>query len=229
MRVVKIHKEINSFDVHNDNGQEMTVTASQLMIALLNGHVVDNVILTKKGFGVNTGKNGVRYTQMSLGPDAKKLLAKRLAEQEKRLRKEKQVRHSITQIVERPAPAIKSLNLDAPKGIAPTNKQRPLAKPKINVGTEAKKQEDANHKQQFVYKGTVYLSVDSLLKSTNSDVDSSTFIERYKKGYSMDECLGFIECRPENKITPRERRDKTLDALDKERMRRAKKEEQGKV
>lgn len=213
--VVNIFKNTGIFGVQDDTGGYMEVNAAQIFGALLNGQIFTNCHLTTKGFGIKTD-TGIRYTQMKVNAQVRKVLNVRLEEQRLRekqeaeaLKESKRIRHSINQIYVAPQKEIASLGLDSPKFTSKkTNRVKAIAKP----GSALKAEVNAP-KRAIVYKGNTFMSIEQLLKETGSGVTKEEFKRRWNIGYSMDECLGFIQMRPEDKVVPRSKQNKMIDSI----------------
>jgi hypothetical protein len=66
--------------------------------------------------------------------------------------------------------------------------------------------------KKIVYKGEVFLSVESLCKRYNANCEN--FKQLYNMGYSLDECLGLVQPRPADMVTPRSKVNKMLDSME---------------
>lgn len=81
--IVQMGNGSGTYEVASDTGEHMMVTSVQIFSALLSGNIFTNCHLTTKGFGVKTG-NGIKYTQMKMNGETKRLLNVALAEQKRR-------------------------------------------------------------------------------------------------------------------------------------------------
>jgi len=188
--IESFNKEFDIYTVSSDTNEKRMVTSTQIAQVLAQGYTFTNAFLTRKGFGIQYNKR-TKYIQINNMPkqlDA--MIVNRLnylkAEEEN---KKKQMTEAIKK------PTVKA--------------SLPTTKSSKNIAQSI----TSNRNKSIVYKGEVYLSLENLCKSFNRDINS--FKELYKKGYSMDECLGLIQPRPESMVTPRKETQRIVESLDK--------------
>lgn len=197
--VTSIMKNKDLFNVVSDTGEGMIVTAVQILNVLLQGYQFTNVKLTKKGFAVATPQ-GTRYTQLNM---SKETAAKVKFIVDKQNEAEKQTKLMVQQMKQQMSQRTQQTQQTQCRSIE--NTIRPKAK------SQTQKINRTNNREKVVYRGDVYLSVESLCKKFNRDVN--TFRKLRDKGYTMDEALGLMPLRPESELTmTRQQINKRIDS-----------------
>ena len=182
LTITGYNKSRDIYEVHNDMNQSMVVNANQIIYALVNGNEFTNAYLTKKGFAIKySGRT--TYIQIANMPRQTELAILNRLEIIKK--QEEAKKQAMTAAIRKPS--LKNINVAQISGMRDPRQR------------------------SIVYKGTTYLSVESLCKDHHRDVE--TFRSLYNKGYSLDECLGLAKLRTESAVTPRAKAEKMLDAM----------------
>lgn len=213
-RIVDFNKELDLYSVISNEGEQKNVTSFQIVKVMLQGYKFDNAYVTKRGFAIKTA-SGIRYIQVTLDKDTQLQLIHFMQEQ-RRLELEAERQKILQQEQLRKQQEQKR---QEQLGKQQLGKQQEQAKKQSTTKTEevrngnrvTKIQGSNNRSQKLLYRGTLYLSEESLCRKFNRDI--SLFKTLRSKGYSIDEALGVKPLRPEEELVSPKQIQRMLDSM----------------
>lgn len=212
-RIVNFNKELDLYSVISNEGEQKNVTSFQIVKVMLQGYKFDNAYVTKRGFAINTA-SGIRYIQVMLDKETQLQLIHFIQEQ-RRLELEAERQKAIQQEQLR--------KQQEQKRQEQLRKQQEQAKKQSTAKTEearngnkvTKIQGSNTRSQKILYRGTLYLSEESLCRKFNRDIN--LFRTLRSKGYSIDEALGVKPLRPEEELVSPKQIQRMLDSMARQR------------
>lgn len=213
-RIVNFNKELDLYSVISNEGEQKNVTSFQIVKVMLQGYKFDNAYVTKRGFAINTA-SGIRYIQVALDKQTQLQLIQFMNEQ-RRLELEAERQKVLQQEQLRMQQEQKRQERLRQEQL---RKQQEQAKNQNTAKTEevrngnrvTKIQGSNNRSQKLLYRGTLYLSEESLCRKFNRDI--SLFKTLRSKGYSIDEALGVKPLRPEEELVSPKQIQRMLDSM----------------
>lgn len=213
-RIVNFNKELDLYSVISNEGEQKNVTSFQIVKVMLQGYKFDNAYVTKRGFAINTA-SGIRYIQVALDKQTQLQLIQFMNEQ-RRLELEAERQKALQQEQLRMQQEQKRQERLRQEQL---RKQQEQAKNQNTAKTEevrngnrvTKIQGSNNRSQKLLYRGTLYLSEESLCRKFNRDI--SLFKTLRSKGYSIDEALGVKPLRPEEELVSPKQIQRMLDSM----------------
>lgn len=218
-RIVNFNKELDLYSVISNEGEQKNVTSFQIVKVMLQGYKFDNAYVTKRGFAIKTA-SGIRYIQVTLDKQTQLQLIQFMNEQ-RRLELEAERQKALQQ---------EQLRMQQEQKRQERLRQEQLRQEQLRKQQEqAKKQSTAkaeevrtgnivtkiqgsnNRSQKLLYRGTLYLSEESLCRKFNRDVN--LFRTLRSKGYSIDEALGVKPLRPEEELVSPKQIQRMLDSM----------------
>lgn len=205
-RIVKFNKELDLYSVISNEGEQKNVTSFQIVKVMIQGYKFDNAYVTKRGFAINTA-SGIRYIQVMLDKETQLQLIHFIQEQ-RRLELEAERQKAIQQEQLRKQQEQKrqeqlrteQLRTEQLRKQQEQAKKQSTAKiEEARNGNKVTKIQGSNTRsQKILYRGTLYLSEESLCRKFNRDIN--LFRTLRSKGYSIDEALGVKPLRPEEEL-----------------------------
>lgn len=200
-RIVNFNKELDLYSVISNEGEQKNVTSFQIVKVMLQGYKFDNAYVTKRGFAINTA-SGIRYIQVILDKETQLQLIHFIQEQ-RRLELEAERQKAIQQEQLRKQQEQKrqeQLRTEQLRKQQEQAKKQSTAKiEEARKGNKVTKIQGSNTRsQKILYRGTLYLSEESLCRKFNRDIN--LFRTLRSKGYSIDEALGVKPLRPEEEL-----------------------------
>lgn len=213
-RIVNFNKELDLYSVISNEGEQKNVTSFQILKVMLQGYKFDNAYVTKKGFAINT-TSGIRYIQVALDKETQLQLIKFMQEQ-RRLELEAERQKAIQQEQLRKQQEQKRQEQlraeQLRKQQEQTKKQSTAKVEEVRNGNKVTKiQGSSTRSQKLLYRGTLYLSEESLCRKFNRDIN--LFRTLRSKGYSIDEALGVKPLRPEEELVSPKQIQRMLDSM----------------
>lgn len=213
-RIVNFNKELDLYSVISNEGEQKNVTSFQIVKVMLQGYKFDNAYLTKRGFAINTA-SGIRYIQALLDKQTQLQLVQFMQEQ-RSLALETERQKAIQQEQLRKQQEQKrqeQLRAEQLRNQQEQAKKQSTAKvEEVRTGNRVTKiQGSNNRRQKLLYRGTLYLSEESLCRKFNRDV--ILFRTLRSKGYSIDEALGVKPLRPEEELVSPKQIQRMLDSM----------------
>lgn len=213
-RIVNFNKELDLYSVISNEGEQKNVTSFQIVKVMLQGYKFDNAYVTKRGFAIKTA-SGIRYIQVALDKQTQLQLIQFMNEQ-RRLELEAERQKALQQEQLRMQQEQKRQEQLRQEQL---RKQQEQAKNQNTAKTEevrngnrvTKIQGSNNRSQKLLYRGTLYLSEESLCRKFNRDI--SLFKTLRSKGYSIDEALGVKPLRPEEELVSPKQIQRMLDSM----------------
>lgn len=213
-RIVNFNKELDLYSVISNEGEQKNVTSFQIVKVMLQGYKFDNAYVTKRGFAIKTA-SGIRYIQVTLDKQTQLQLIQFMNEQ-RRLELEAERQKALQQEQLRMQQEQKRQERLRQEQL---RKQQEQAKNQNTAKTEevrngnrvTKIQGSNNRSQKLLYRGTLYLSEESLCRKFNRDI--SLFKTLRSKGYSIDEALGVKPLRPEEELVSPKQIQRMLDSM----------------
>lgn len=213
-RIVDFNKELDLYSVISNEGEQKNVTSFQIVKVMLQGYKFDNAYVTKRGFAIKTA-SGIRYIQVTLDKQTQLQLIQFMNEQ-RRLELEAERQKALQQEQLRMQQEQKRQERLRQEQL---RKQQEQAKNQNTAKTEevrngnrvTKIQGSNNRSQKLLYRGTLYLSEESLCRKFNRDVN--LFKTLRSKGYSIDEALGVKPLRPEEELVSPKQIQRMLDSM----------------
>lgn len=213
-RIVNFNKELDLYSVISNEGEQKNVTSFQIVKVMLQGYKFDNAYVTKRGFAIKTA-SGIRYIQVALDKQTQLQLIQFMNEQ-RRLELEAERQKALQQEQLRMQQEQKRQERLRQEQL---RKQQEQAKNQNTAKTEevrngnrvTKIQGSNNRSQKLLYRGTLYLSEESLCRKFNRDI--SLFKTLRSKGYSIDEALGVKPLRPEEELVSPKQIQRMLDSM----------------
>lgn len=213
-RIVNFNKELDLYSVISNEGEQKNVTSFQIVKVMLQGYKFDNAYVTKRGFAIKTA-SGIRYIQVTLDKQTQLQLIQFMNEQ-RRLELEAERQKALQQEQLRMQQEQKRQERLRQEQL---RKQQEQAKNQNTAKTEevrngnrvTKIQGSNNRSQKLLYRGTLYLSEESLCRKFNRDV--ILFRTLRSKGYSIDEALGVKPLRPEEELVSPKQIQRMLDSM----------------
>lgn len=217
-RIVNFNKELDLYSVISNEGEQKNVTSFQILKVMLQGYKFDNAYVTKKGFAINT-TSGIRYIQVALDKETQLQLIKFMQEQ-RRLELEAERQKAIQQEQLRKQQEQKRQEQlraeQLRKQQEQTKKQSTAKVEEVRNGNKVTKiQDSSTRSQKILYRGTLYLSEESLCRKFNRDIN--LFRTLRSKGYSIDEALGVKPLRPEEELVSPKQIQRMLDSMARQR------------
>lgn len=218
-RIVNFNKELDLYSVISNEGEQKNVTSFQIVKVMLQGYKFDNAYVTKRGFAIKTA-SGIRYIQVALDKQTQLQLIQFMNEQ-RRLELEAERQKALQQEQLRMQQEQKRQERLRQEQLRQEQlrKQQEQAKNQNTAKTEevrngnrvTKIQGSNNRSQKLLYRGTLYLSEESLCRKFNRDI--SLFKTLRSKGYSIDEALGVKPLRPEEELVSPKQIQRMLDSM----------------
>lgn len=217
-RIVNFNKELDLYSVISNEGEQKNVTSFQILKVMLQGYKFDNAYVTKKGFAINT-TSGIRYIQVALDKETQLQIIKFMQEQ-RRLELEAERQKAIQQEQLRKQQEQKrqeQLRAEQLRKQQEQAKKQSTAKvEEVRNGNKVTKIEGSSTRsQKLLYRGTSYLSEESLCRKFNRDIN--LFRTLRSKGYSIDEALGVKPLRPEEELVSPKQIQRMLDSMARQR------------
>ena len=217
-RIVNFNKELDLYSVISNEGEQKNVTSFQIVKVMLQGYKFDNAYVTKRGFAINTA-SGIRYIQVMLDKETQLQLIHFIQEQ-RRLELEAERQKAIQQEQLRKQQEQKrqeQLRTEQLRKQQEQAKKQSTAKiEEARNGNKVTKIQGSNTRsQKILYRGTLYLSEESLCRKFNRDI--SLFRTLRSKGYSIDEALGVKPLRPEEELVSPKQIQRMLDSMARQR------------
>lgn len=218
-RIVNFNKELDLYSVISNEGEQKNVTSFQIVKVMLQGYKFDNAYVTKRGFAIKTA-SGIRYIQVTLDNNTQMQLIQFMQEQ-RRLELEAERQKALQQEqlrIQQEQKRQEQLRQEQLRQ-EQLRKQQEQAKNQNTAKTEevrngnrvTKIQGSNNRSQKLLYRGTLYLSEESLCRKFNRDI--SLFKTLRSKGYSIDEALGVKPLRPEEELISPKQIQRMLDSM----------------
>lgn len=213
-RIVNFNKELDLYSVISNEGEQKNVTSFQILKVMLQGYKFDNAYVTKRGFAIKTA-SGIRYIQVTLDKQTQLQLIQFMNEQ-RRLELEAERQKAIQQEQLRKQQEQKrqeQLRQEQLRKQQEQAKNQNMAKTEeVRNGNRVTKIQGSNNRsQKLLYRGTLYLSEESLCRKFNRDI--SLFKTLRSKGYSIDEALGVKPLRPEEELVSPKQIQRMLDSM----------------
>lgn len=213
-RIVNFNKELDLYSVISNEGEQKNVTSFQIVKVMLQGYKFDNAYVTKRGFAIKTA-SGIRYIQVTLDKQTQLQLIQFMNEQ-RRLELEAERQKAIQQEQLRKQQEQKrqeQLRAEQLRKQQEQAKKQSTAKvEEVRNGNRVTKIQGSNNRsQKLLYRGTLYLSEESLCRKFNRDI--SLFKTLRSKGYSIDEALGVKPLRPEEELVSPKQIQRMLDSM----------------
>lgn len=216
-RIVNFNKELDLYSVISNEGEQKNVTSFQIVKVMLQGYKFDNAYVTKRGFAIKTA-SGIRYIQVTLDKQTQLQLIQFMNEQ-RRLELEAERQKAIQQEQKRQEQLRQERLRQEQLRQEQLRKQQEQAKKQSTAKAEevrngnrvTKIQGSNNRSQKLLYRGTLYLSEESLCRKFNRDI--SLFKTLRSKGYSIDEALGVKPLRPEEELVSPKQIQRMLDSM----------------
>lgn len=218
-RIVNFNKELDLYSVISNEGEQKNVTSFQIVKVMLQGYKFDNAYVTKRGFAIKTA-SGIRYIQVTLDNNTQMQLIQFMQEQRRleleaerqkalqqeqlRIQQEQKRQEQLRQEQLRQEQLRKQQEQAKNQNMAKTEEVR-------NGNRVTKIQGSNNRSQKLLYRGTLYLSEESLCRKFNRDI--SLFKTLRSKGYSIDEALGVKPLRPEEELVSPKQIQRMLDSM----------------
>ena len=217
-RIVNFNKELDLYSVISNEGEQKNVTSFQIVKVMLQGYKFDNAYVTKRGFAINTA-SGIRYIQVMLDKETQLQLIHFIQEQ-RRLELEAERQKAIQQEQLRKQQEQKrqeQLRTEQLRKQQEQAKKQSTAKTEeVRNGNRVTKIQGSNTRsQKILYRGTLYLSEESLCRKFNRDIN--LFRTLRSKGYSIDEALGVKPLRPEEELVSPKQIQRMLDSMARQR------------
>lgn len=213
-RIVNFNKELDLYSVISNEGEQKNVTSFQIVKVMLQGYKFDNAYVTKRGFAINTA-SGIRYIQVMLDKETQLQLIHFIQEQ-RRLELEAERQKALQQEQLRKQQEQKrqeQLRAEQLRKQQEQAKKQSTAKAEeVRTGNKVTKIQGSNNRsQKLLYRGTLYLSEESLCRKFNRDIN--LFRTLRSKGYSIDEALGVKPLRPEEELVSPKQIQRMLDSM----------------
>lgn len=213
-RIVNFNKELDLYSVISNEGEQKNVTSFQIVKVMLQGYKFDNAYVTKRGFAINTA-SGIRYIQVMLDKETQLQLIHFIQEQ-RSLELEAERQKAIHQEQLRKQQEQKrqeQLRAEQLRKQQEQAKKQSTAKvEEVRNGNRVTKIQGSNTRsQKILYRGTLYLSEESLCRKFNRDIN--LFRTLRSKGYSIDEALGVKPLRPEEELVSPKQIQRMLDSM----------------
>lgn len=213
-RIVNFNKELDLYSVISNEGEQKNVTSFQIVKVILQGYKFDNAYVTKKGFAINT-TSGIRYIQVALYKQTQSQLIQFMNEQ-RRLELEAERQKALQQEqlrIQQEQKRQEQLRQEQLRKQQEQAKNQNTAKTEeVRNGNRVTKIQGSNNRsQKLLYRGTLYLSEESLCRKFNRDI--SLFKTLRSKGYSIDEALGVKPLRPEEELVSPKQIQRMLDSM----------------
>ena len=217
-RIVNFNKELDLYSVISNEGEQKNVTSFQIVKVMLQGYKFDNAYVTKRGFAINTA-SGIRYIQVMLDKETQLQLIHFIQEQ-RRLELEAERQKAIQQEQLRKQQEQKrqeQLRTEQLRKQQEQAKKQSTAKiEEARNGNKVTKIQGSNTRsQKILYRGTLYLSEESLCRKFNRDIN--LFRTLRSKEYSIDEALGVKPLRPEEELVSPKQIQRMLDSMARQR------------
>ena len=213
-RIVNFNKELDLYSVISNEGEQKNVTSFQIVKVMLQGYKFDNAYVTKRGFAIKTA-SGIRYIQVTLDNNTQMQLIQFMQEQ-RRLELEAERQKALQQEqlrIQQEQKRQEQLRQEQLRKQQEQAKNQNTAKTEeVQNGNRVTKIQGSNNRsQKLLYRGTLYLSEESLCRKFNRDI--SLFKTLRSKGYSIDEALGVKPLRPEEELVSPKQIQRMLDSM----------------
>lgn len=213
-RIVNFNKELDLYSVISNEGEQKNVTSFQIVKVMLQGYKFDNAYVTKRGFAIKTA-SGIRYIQVTLDNNTQMQLIQFMQEQ-RRLELEAERQKALQQEqlrIQQEQKRQEQLRQEQLRKQQEQAKNQNTAKTEeVRNGNRVTKIQGSNNRsQKLLYRGTLYLSEESLCRKFNRDI--SLFKTLRSKGYSIDEALGVKPLRPEEELVSPKQIQRMLDSM----------------
>ena len=217
-RIVNFNKELDLYSVISNEGEQKNVTSFQIVKVMLQGYKFDNAYVTKRGFAIKTA-SGIRYIQVTLDNNTQMQLIQFMQEQ-RRLELEAERQKALQQEqlrIQQEQKRQEQLRQEQLRKQQEQAKNQNTAKTEeVQNGNRVTKIQGSNNRsQKLLYRGTLYLSEESLCRKFNRDI--SLFKTLRSKGYSIDEALGVKPLRPEEELVSPKQIQRMLDSMARQR------------
>lgn len=217
-RIVNFNKELDLYSVISNEGEQKNVTSFQIVKVMLQGYKFDNAYVTKRGFAIKTA-SGIRYIQVTLDKQTQLQLIQFMNEQ-RRLELEAERQKALQQEqlrMQQEQKRQEQLRTEQLKKQQEQAKKQSTAKiEEVRNGNKVTKiQGSSTRSQKLLYRGTLYLSEESLCRKFNRDIN--LFRTLRSKGYSIDEALGVKPLRPEEELISPKQIQRMLDSMARQR------------
>lgn len=213
-RIVNFNKELDLYSVISNEGEQKNVTSFQIVKVMLQGYKFDNAYVTKRGFAIKTA-SGIRYIQVALDKQTQLQLIQFMNEQrrlELEAERQKALQQEQLRIQQEQKRQEQLRQEQLRKQQEQTKKQSTTKTEEVrNSNRVTKIQGSNNRSQKLLYRGTLYLSEESLCRKFNRDI--SLFKTLRSKGYSIDEALGVKPLRPEEELVSPKQIQRMLDSM----------------
>lgn len=211
-RIVNFNKELDLYSVISNEGEQKNVTSFQIVKVMLQGYKFDNAYVTKRGFAIKTA-SGIRYIQAALDKQTQLQLILFMNEQrrlELEAERQKALQQEQLRIQQEQKRQEQLRQEQLRKQQEQTKKQSTTKTEEVRNGNRVTKIQGSNNRsQKLLYRGTLYLSEESLCRKFNRDI--SLFKTLRSKGYSIDEALGVKPLRPEEELVSPKQIQRMLD------------------
>lgn len=217
-RIVNFNKELDLYSVISNEGEQKNVTSFQILKVMLQGYKFDNAYVTKRGFAIKTA-SGIRYIQVTLDKQTQLQLIQFMNEQ-RRLELEAERQKALQQEqlrMQQEQKRQEQLRQEQLRKQQEQAKKQSTAKAEeVRNGNKVTKIQGSNNRsQKLLYRGTLYLSEESLCRKFNRDIN--LFKTLRSKGYSIDEALGVKPLRPEEELVSPKQIQRMLDSMARQR------------
>lgn len=213
-RIVNFNKELDLYSVISNEGEQKNVTSFQIVKVMLQGYKFDNAYVTKRGFAIKTA-SGIRYIQAALDKQTQLQLILFMNEQrrlELEAERQKALQQEQLRIQQEQKRQEQLRQEQLRKQQEQTKKQSTTKTEEVRNGNRVTKIQGSNNRsQKLLYRGTLYLSEESLCRKFNRDI--SLFKTLRSKGYSIDEALGVKPLRPEEELVSPKQIQRMLDSM----------------
>lgn len=213
-RIVNFNKELDLYSVISNEGEQKNVTSFQIVKVMLQGYKFDNAYVTKRGFAIKTA-SGIRYIQVALDKQTQLQLIQFMNEQrrlELEAERQKALQQEQLRIQQEQKRQEQLRQEQLRKQQEQTKKQSTTKTEEVRNGNRVTKIQGSNNRsQKLLYRGTLYLSEESLCRKFNRDI--SLFKTLRSKGYSIDEALGVKPLRPEEELVSPKQIQRMLDSM----------------
>lgn len=213
-RIVNFNKELDLYSVISNEGEQKNVTSFQIVKVMLQGYKFDNAYVTKRGFAIKTA-SGIRYIQVTLDNNTQMQLIQFMQEQrrlELEAERQKALQQEQLRIQQEQKRQEQLRQEQLRKQQEQTKKQSTTKTEEVRNGNRVTEIQGSNNRsQKLLYRGTLYLSEESLCRKFNRDI--SLFKTLRSKGYSIDEALGVKPLRPEEELVSPKQIQRMLDSM----------------
>ena len=172
-RIVNFNKELDLYSVISNEGEQKNVTSFQIVKVMLQGYKFDNAYVTKRGFAIKTA-SGIRYIQVALDKQTQLQLIQFMNEQrrlELEAERQKALQQEQLRIQQEQKRQEQLRQEQLRKQQEQTKKQSTTKTEEVRNGNRVTKIQGSNNRsQKLLYRGTLYLSEESLCRKFNRDI-----------------------------------------------------------